>query len=177
MGLPELTDLRSITRDTDKVVTRVCLERSVYNDKRIDWLVFGSMNLRYFDRSHLQPYWQLGARMDKGVTDFEHDTAWALRFAIIGLHYHGCEYHHRWSGYVEMHDPEEFNVPLPGYDPANLPDATDCDEESCLEAEGHHRIVPENHYIPPHDRALWKMVRGRPIAITSGPTPDETATS
>jgi hypothetical protein len=111
------TDLRAITRDTDKCRTTVALYLDGYT--RTPWLRFGQAQLssqseRHTGRSRLE------ARMTAGVTDFEHDSAYALRLPLIGVQFDGLlvRYHTTFLiGWIDPDAEEDFHVPGPGYDP------------------------------------------------------------
>ena len=112
-----------------------------------------------------------------GVTDFEHDSAWALRLPLIGLTWDGLLVHYHTAHLLAWVDPDDldgFNVPGPGYDPAKLPGAHKCKDKQCLKNDPTgHIIVPEGNYVPPTNPVLYRQVRGKMLEITIGPTPKE----
>lgn len=57
-------------------------------------------------------------------------------------------------------------MPNDGYDPRKHKDTEKCKDKRCDE-KGHF-IVPEGFYVPPINLALFEMVRGRRIEITTG---------
>ncbi len=153
----QLTDLRNITRKSDRVWTRV----TVLGGKEIPWLLFGEARIRHFDDDK----WQLAARLPVGVTDFEHDSGYAFGMGLIGLQYKGTQ-----SGlttvtaYVDPSNLEDFRVPLPGYNPMTEPEA-----KTCQTCPNHHIIVGESRWAgPPSNRQLFKVVAGRKLEILMG---------
>lgn len=164
------TDLRAITRDADKCRTTVALYLDGYT--RTPWLRFGQAQLssqseRHTGRSRLE------ARMTAGVTDFEHDSAYALRLPLIGVQFDGLlvRYHTTFLiGWIDPDAEEDFRVPGPSYDPAKLQDAHRCRDVRCLKdnPDGH-IIVPEGYYVPPHNPKLYKLVAGKRVEIAIGP--------
>lgn len=163
----ELLDLRSITRHSDKVETRVQVVESPWEDKRHDWIVCGEPKLRVQRPGGLGtvPTCTLSAYLSEGVTDCEHDSAHAFSLPLIGLHFDSLEMGRVWLGaVVHPFDMEAFNVPDPGYNPMEHPDATMCDSER----HEPHIIVPMGFYVPPVNRKLFRKVAGRQVQICFG---------
>lgn len=162
------TDLRAITRDTDKCRTVVALYLDDYT--RTSWLRFGQAQL---SSERLAGQYRLEARMTEGVTDFEHDSAYALRLPLIGVQLDGSfvRYHTTYLiGWIDPNAEEDFHVPDPGYDPAKLQDAYRCRDARCLrDNPDGHIIVPEGYYVPPSNPHLYKLVAGKRVEIAIGP--------
>lgn len=147
------TDLRSITRRSDRCKTTVNL---VYRGDHTPWLVFGEahMNLEHTP-ARLQSY------LPVGVTDYEHDSGWALSLPLIGVTFKHVWYHMVViQAYVAPHRSNEFNVPNPGYNPVEL-------AEKCPTCTGKdaHLMVPEEYYLPKANLELYKVVSGREVEI------------
>lgn len=166
----ELTDLRSITRDSDTLRTEVTVHFSY--EERVKWLVMGACDLRKSENHHdrVQRWW-LDAKM-LNATDFEHDTASAVRLPLvavsIGLVYHNrVHFHALVEPRTDKRWHHDFNVPRPGYNPMEHEDACVCDEEHC-QGENSHIIVPEGLYVPPFDEELYNLVAGFPVDIYMG---------
>lgn len=156
----ELTDLTGITRDNKRVRTTVYLHENNYGDK-IPWLIFGQAEVRNEERI----CW-LDARMTEGVSDFEHDSAHALRLPLIGLKFEQVWYHTTYiTAWVDPNNPDGFHVPRPGYNPMKHPDAEVCEADYCGEP---HPIVPQGYYVPPFDKELYEAVKGKKIEIIIG---------
>ena len=124
------------------------------------WIELGASEIR--DESNLCC---LAARMDYGITDFEHDSAYALRLPLIGLKF-VMSYNHtiHFEAYIDPHNEDEFRVPPVNYDPTKHERAYTC--EDC---EEHHPVVPEGFYVPPFDKELYDKVKGHKVRITIGP--------
>jgi hypothetical protein len=156
----EFTDLRSITR-SEQCITDVYL---IHDYKQVPWLRFGAAQLRHNERTRSS---SIAARLTAGVTDFEHDSAYAMRLPLIGVEF---EKEFEYSivllhGWVDPSASEDFHVPLPGYDPSSLPGATVCKDARCSEP---HPIVPEMHFAGPPSkdcRELYEKVRGKRVEI------------
>ncbi len=159
----ELTDLRSITRDSDTCLTTVYIKMS-QEERRVEWLVFGQAQIRIHHRP--SSIW-LTAYLKDGATDFEHDSAYALRLPLIGLEFEGVRYHttmlKAWIDPNEEDEDGDFHVPRPGYNPMELDEA-----EVCKECEEQHIIVPEDFYVPPFNKELFDLVRGKEVDIRIG---------
>jgi hypothetical protein len=84
------TDLLSISRGTDKCRSYVSLEWDW--ETRVTWLKFGEATLRKKGEKH-DGRWDLEARMGLGATDFEHDTAYALRLPLVGVEFEWADHH------------------------------------------------------------------------------------
>lgn len=159
----EKTDLHSITRSPDKCRSFVWIVDDDDDDHpRHDWLVFGEADLRARDngKSWLEAYLN-------NATDFEHDSAFALRIPLVGLQFvrmrHSSALFRAW---VDPNGYDEFYVPLPGYNPLEHKDTVKCDGKRC----GYkHFIVPEDLYVPPFNKELYEAVRGKEIQIRVGP--------
>jgi hypothetical protein len=176
--VPPETDLRGITRrpETCRTVIYLC---DYLGHAKWRWIILGEVEFRSHDRNGQRHY--ISAYMSGGATDFEHDSAVAFQLPVLGLKFEGLWHHTaHFSAIVDpLHDEQgdevddmtngEFRVPGPGYDPTKLPGATTCDYGQCQP----HPIVPEGHYLPPHDRKLHEAVAGRYIEIHVGVARDE----
>ena len=155
-------DLRPICRNADKVD---CLVTMREGGREQEWLHLGAVSLT--ERGILN------ARMDKGATDFEHDSAYACCLPLIGVKMEYIDSHvtilTAWIN--PQHEPfsPEFNVPPADYNPMEHPDTVMCDQ-----CEEPHPIVPEGFYTPPFDEELFEAVRGKKVTIYIGPVwPEE----
>jgi len=176
--VPPETDLRTITRRSDKCQTVIYL-CDYLGHAKWKWLIFGEMQLRSHDRNAQRHY--VSAYLGQGATDVEHDSALALQFPVLGLKFEHLWYHTTvFSAIVDpLHDGQdeemdemtrgEFRVPGPGYDPMKLSGASICDYGQCQP----HPIVPEGYYLPPHDPKLHLAVAGRYIEIHVGVAREE----
>jgi hypothetical protein len=170
------TDLRDISRESDvcSTIVRLSLDWDRDSPRRpvIDWLKFGQANLRRHNDSSHDGRYSIEAYLKEGVTDFEHDSAYALRLPLVGVQLASLPvlYHNTiLVGWVDSaHDEgyEEFHVPRPGYNPMEHPKAVTCEDEHCAEK---HIIVPEGFYVPPFDLELFNFVRGKRVEIIIGP--------
>lgn len=162
---PEKTDLRAICRRSDTCLTTVSLRMS-WADRDFEWLVLGEAQLTSRDGGNKG--WQLRAYLTSGVTDFEHDSGYALRLPLIGCELDSVYYHSTHIvGYIdpELRDHPDFHVPRSGYNPMKHEDAIECEE-----CEGDpHIIVPEGRYVPPFDIELFEAVKGKRVEIHIGP--------
>lgn len=173
---PSFTDLRGITRGSKRCLTVV----TIYLDwvKKVEWLRFGQAQIRR--QGERSPgCFCLEARMTAGVTDFEHDSAYALRLPLVGAQFSELFVAYHTIHLVAWVDPNDdhgdyFRVPFPGYDPTKHEKAYRCKDNRCLEdyPKGH-VIVPEGFYVPPFDPDLYAVVRGKKIEITIGPVHEE----
>jgi hypothetical protein len=163
-----LTDIRSYTRRSDKVRTEV---QVWFKNTMTPWIQCGEVELRQFGQ-HTTPYWELGARMGHGATDFEHDSAWAFKLPLIGVEFESLDYGkvtlRAWVAPSEVKSmSRSFHVPRPGWNPLELPETEKCTDRHC--SDKGHPIVPEGLYSgPPFDAQLYEMVRGCAVKIMSG---------
>jgi hypothetical protein len=174
MKIPK-TDLRSICRERDKYLVTVNVKGPPGRPER-PWLLLGEANLEPLERMDSRVWWlkaYLGARSAKeGVpTDFEHDSAYVCRLPLIGVEMRGVRYNRTVvSAWVESNDPDDFHVPLPGYDPRTHERSFLCEEECCTgtpteDGGGAHIIVPEGFYVPPFEPELFEAVKGQQVEI------------
>jgi hypothetical protein len=159
----ESIDLRSITRSSDIARTKIGIYmggRWEGHDAFNPWLEFGVCEI--MDSGSLC---LITAQLDYGITDFEHDSAYALRIPLIGLKFNSVYNHYSClEAYIDPNNEGEFHVPNSGYNPAKLKDAYICSE--CKKS---HIIVPEGYYVPPVNKELYEKVRGRKVDIRIGP--------
>jgi hypothetical protein len=164
---PQKLDFRKITRPGSITTVNVTIDYT-----RCPWLLFGQCYLRQNDGAN-KGNWRLGAYL-ADATDFEHDSAHALSFPLIGVHVTAADYgtthiqgwidpQPRWS--------EDFCIPPKGYDPRKHPDAEMCPQ--CKGKKGsenqRHIMVPEGFYSPPKNPELFKQMRGLKVEIDIGP--------
>jgi hypothetical protein len=159
-------DLRPITRESDRYQTVVRIYRDGFRHKR--WIVLGQAALERRGDGFDKPLrWDFEAYLTEGVTDFEHDSARAIRIPLIAV-----EFKHVWYGHAEFNaviDPMNgrgFHVPPPGYNPMELPETRQCTHPECKDEP--HLVVPEGHYVPPTNEELFKKVAGRYVQIIFG---------
>lgn len=159
----EYTNLNDITRNSDVAITLVTIQPDYRKFREaFRWLEFGEAELRNDERI----CW-LDARLTAGVTDFEHDSAHALRLPLIGLTFQHLWYQNAYfKAWVNPNDPDGFRVPRAGYNPMKLPDAYTCESDYCKEEP--HIVVPEGYYCPPYDEELYEAVRGAELEIIIG---------
>lgn len=175
-----LTDLRGICRERDRCVARVDFMDD-YGHKRVPWIITGQAQFRAESESGRRPgEYRFEAYLDN-ATDFEHDSAYAIRLPLVGVQFVSGYYHT--MTFVALVDPSpvgqefgnDFGVPRAGYDPRKHPDAQTCRDKRCHEEdEGgkvrkSHIIVPQGFYVPPYDRELHEFARARRVEVTFGP--------
>lgn len=165
---PETTDLKDISRAPDRCQTIVTLVLDW--DTKLRWLVLGESRIRT-QRDRPDGRWRLEAYLKAGVTDFEHDSAYALRLPLIGVHFEGVEYHQtRLTAWVDPNEADDFHVPKPGYNPMKHPKIHVCKGEHCTRDDpSGHIIVPEGLYVPPFEADLYRAVRGKQVEILISP--------
>lgn len=155
----EETDLTGITRDPQEAITEVYIHEDRYARPQL-WLKFGQAQLR-----NEESFCWLSAYMMSGVTDWEHDSAYALRLPLIGVQFESVYYHKtKITAWVDPSNPDEFHVPTPGYDPTMLDEAS-----LCSECDEPHMMVPPGYYVPPFDKKLYEKVKGKRLTIYIGP--------
>lgn len=160
--VPPLIDLTKICRDAAKLSTTIL----IYTDyERSEWLRLGQCRLRARE-SNQKGIWELAAYLEN-ATDFEHDSAFALKMELVGVMFEGIEYGQTsFQAWIKSDDPEDFRVPNAGYDPRKHKDTARCKEKQC-EDKGHY-IVPEGFYVPPPNIELYEAVKGRRIEVQTG---------
>lgn len=159
------TDLRAVSRESDRCQTTVYVHEDNHpHASRQKWIVAGQGKLRLdMNPPELQVY------LPAGVTDFEHDSGYALRMPLIGIEFEGIQYHTTIvSAYVAPRSLDDFAVPWPGYNPMEHPDTIMCGEgdtgyDECK--QNPHPMVPEGFYTPYNDADLYHEVEGRMVTI------------
>jgi hypothetical protein len=164
------TDLRGICRRADTCLTVVTIHMDWQTS--VEWLRFGEAQLRHREHDGTD---ELKAFLTEGVTDFEHDSAYALSLPLIALRFESLDYHStRLSAWVHPDDSDAFRVPRPGYDPMKHPKARICSSRASGSRSPRssdalcgkpHVIVPEGHYLPPRDAQLYSLVKGKRVEI------------
>lgn len=156
----ELTDLTEITRDNKRARTVIYIHNDNYGD-RSPWLVLGQAEVKIDGRI----CW-LSAYLTEGVSDFEHDSAYAVRLPLIGVKLEHIWYHTTYlTAWVDPNNENDFHVPRSGYNPMKHPDAETCEMDYCGKP---HPIVPQGYYVPPFDEELYNAVRGKKLEIVIG---------
>lgn len=167
------TDLRSITRHSDRCLTVVNVQLVNWDSRtRVEWLVCGQASIQKPSNPDLGQY-TLKAYLPAGVTDFEHDSAYAFQLPLIGIELVSVDYSQTTlRAWVDPEGSEDFRVPRPGYNPMELPGAKTCK----LKVHGHqcyknpHKMVPEGYFAgPPPDEELFEAVRGKRVEILFSP--------
>lgn len=156
-----LLDLRPITRDSDHAETQISV---ILQNQPVLWIQAG--RLSHFNLSPSNQ--NLGAYFRDGVTDFEHDSAYAFHINVVGtfLHqiYHGVVELRAWLA-SRADDTERFKIPVA---PIDLDSLEWC--SSCTGSE-RHRV---GAYTPKPHRELWERLRGAELVIQIAPvTPEE----
>lgn len=164
----EEIDLRHLCRDSDKAYCLVMLEDDDGNWKT--WLRLGVVTLTERPGNA----WSLDARMGRGATDFEHDSAYVCCLPLIGVAF-SAVYNHMvcldaWIN-PEHEDSRSrilnpaFAVPLADYNPLEHPATKMCNSKRC---ETSHPIVSGDMYMPPFVGKLFLAVRGKRVRIRIG---------
>lgn len=176
----EKLDLTGYTRNVEKVRTMIFIDnREEYGDNPQPlWIECGDIQMSKRDR---EPIWTIGARMSYGITDFEHDAAYAFVFEAIGVEFESAYFgDFRFSGWIAFHDYSQFRIPEAAYDPNKDPEGSRCTEKSCKaeakkKGEKPHLILGER-FSPKANLELFKKLRGRRFIIQFGsyePVPAE----
>ena len=162
----DLTDLRSVTRSANLTNTHINLFNK-RTRREEPWIICGTVAIREYEP--IESCWMLAARLDYGVTDFNHDSAHAIQLPLIGLTFNDMIFDGviMFSAWVDPNAEDDFRVPDPGYDPVAMEDTYTC--EDC---EKPHPIIREGLYAGPRNKALYKKVRGRKISIQIAPVWD-----
>lgn len=154
MKIPQL-DLRPLTRSSDRVSCIVLIKNDA--GRTIPWIRMGEVSLRHheYDNFHM-----LASRYTDGVTDFEHDSAWAIQLPIIGLTAPvSFDYSvMRFSGIIPpaRSFARYFHVPKEAVSPSKIEGAQLCDRCGMK-----HWIVPR--FVPEPNIQLNKMMEGEKI--------------
>lgn len=165
------TDLRSITRGAETARTTIEIIDRYDNAARHLWITCGQVSLRQDDRRPGDV--TITCYLTEGVTDFEHDSAYAFHLDLIGWVFRGVDY-----GAVSFYGwlpsdigwPGEFRVPGPGYNPMEDSDVYLCNEDYC--AKDPHPMVSEGKFIAPPNPELHKLVKGKRVRVTMRPVYD-----
>ncbi len=170
MKLPKnvpLLDLQVITRNPEEHPARVYLE---VHYERVTWIQCGEVSLRRWGKDNLE--WYLEARVRDGVTDLEHDSAYAFRLPLVGVQLGELGVHHHIThliGWISGTREEDFHIPPPEYDPTKIKGAQRCKNGQCLkEGPKSHIIVPDGYWMPPVNKELFNILRGHKVEITIG---------
>lgn len=177
MAKPEWTqptptlDLRKYCRSSDVVETNVFLKWDWDRGHEFLWLKLGEVRLNS-RAGHNRHLWRFDSYLGEH-TDFEHDSAHILRMELIGVEFESLYYGQTiLTGFINPNldvnnDFDTFNVPSESYDPfAGAKDCEDCkgqDNESQP-----HKVVVEEHYIPPNNPDLYEKIKGKRIEIRTG---------
>lgn len=170
----EEADFREITRYSELCLTVVHIQLGEDVDPRTKWLVCGQSRL-IPQRDRPDGTWRLEAYLPVGVTDFEHDSAYAFKLPLIGVQFDSVNYHHtQVTAWVDSNADgyfKDFAVPRSGYNPMKLPGAELCDLKdhgyTCYKKP--HMIVPEKHFVPPFDPELYEVVKGKKVMVVFSP--------
>lgn len=166
----KLTDLTEISRGSKYCSTTVSVELEPY-EPLAEWLRFGQANLKYVN-DRKDGRWCLESYLANGATDFEHDSAYALRLPLIGVQFDSIPVWNHMTRLVAWVDPSDylidrhsdFRVPSNDYNPLKLSETTICEMKGCDK----HPIVPEGFYLPPFNEDLFLAVRGKKVEIHIG---------
>lgn len=168
--VPKL-NLLSYTRNTDKVRTRIHIDNRMEfdDDPQPLWIECGDIQINKRER---EPVWTIAARMSYGVTDFEHDSAYAFMFEAIGFEFESSYFGNlRFTGWIHHAEAEQFKIPNPGYDPTKDPKTGRCGAKVCkAEAKSRkqepHLIV--ERFVPPPNKKMFELLKGKRFFLTFG---------
>lgn len=162
-------DLMSLSRTSEKLFTYVQLEdcdleryfeREEDGAKRRDaWLRFGECRIANEGRTCF-----IGSRLRDGITDFEHDSAYAVHIGLIGLQYKFTDNHVSHFEAFLTTEPEDIRIYPADFDPAKVKGSSKCDYKGCNK----HLMLPDGYFTPPMYE-FARVVAGKRISITMGP--------
>lgn len=125
------------------------------------WIQASGISLVDRGNTHARGSWLLEARWSN-ATDFDHDTAIALRMVLHGVTLHMINDGRVWiDGFIDGDDPVMFRVPAPEWN--QLEGATGCEHRDC--GRPGHLVVDERRYVPPPNFELFDMLRGLRVEI------------
>jgi hypothetical protein len=173
------TDLRDITRHAELSNALIQVGYESYSVHHT-WLRCGLLNVNTNERMPGQV--ELRSYLGRGATDFEHDSAYAFCFKVIGWQFVSIDRYSivEFTGWiVPRGEAEDFRVPNPGYNPfegqyqgadGRGEDIYMCSGEQgeCKWADGKEHAVVD--YLPPANPELYEKLKGLPIRVTISPT-------
>lgn len=165
-------DLRHLSRYPDRGFTHVRFEDYELREAFVkeddeghkylgNWLELGVADLRASGDGSF-----LGARLGKGITDREHDSAYLVHIDLIGITFKGC-----WNNvsHFEAHlttEPKEIKIWTPDFKPTEAEGAEECDgKDYCKRGEPH--LIIERFTPPMYEFA--HIVAGKRVSISMGP--------
>lgn len=165
----EALDMLKFTRNADKVRTYISIYDPYAERRETPWIICGDIQISSRDNVNV---WDIGARMGHGVTDFEHDSAYAFRFEAVGLQFDG-QYFGRmqFTAWINPNDPETFYIPKTAANPLEAKDTAHCTEKECKAEAKKRKEVPHvivDRFVPPSNHALYEKLRGKQIRIAFG---------
>lgn len=162
-------DLTSLSRRGDKLLTYIQLEdpdleryfdREENGVKRRDsWLKFGACRITNEGRNCF-----IGSRMRDGITDFEHDSAYAVHISLIGLQYKFTDNHTSHFEAFLTTTPEDIRIYPADFEPEKVKGSWKCKQSHCDK----HLMLPDGFFTPPMYE-FARVVAGKRISITMGP--------
>lgn len=153
----EHVDLRSCTRDSNRVVTTISITGP--NGYPCPWVTCGRLDM------HTREDGQSILSSKTDAVDQSHDTARAFRLPLVGFTMRNfiSDGHMFFTGYVLADDDQDFRMPVAGWDPYK--GAEKCPDEDC-DFDHEHRIVPEGQWAgPKHNKALYKATKGMKVEV------------
>lgn len=156
----DLLDLTSITRDSKTCYTHIILENPLTHDPE-PWIYCGRVNIQKKNDSGV---YIVKSYLDYGITDFEHDSALAFSFEVIGLQFNFVDNHQSvFTGFIKppLSTYDSFNIPAKDFNP--LLDATKCDSEYCKKE---HLIIED--FLPDNNLKLGSKLGGLKVDIRFG---------
>lgn len=161
-------DLSPLTRYSKALFTVVQLEDPSFQDvlttmkgetKQFNsWLTFGAGSIHNEGRTCF-----IGSRMRDGITDFEHDSCYAVHLELIGLTYKWTDNH---TSYFEAHitpNPDGIRIHEPDFVPEDVKGAWRCKDKDCDK----HLMLPDGNYTPPMYK-FARVVAGQRVSIRMG---------
>lgn len=152
----DFLDLRDITRDSDRVFTRIEIACGPGNYNNHDWIWAGESSIDCIRDG----VWSLKAYMPRGIVDEENDSAYAFQIYLVGL-----SFSHMWYGvstfnaWISSESVDDLRVPPRGFDlEANI--RTDRNGNRYTD------------FLPPVNTQLFEHLRGKRVVITTGPVHD-----
>jgi len=140
---------------------QVIIEVADQNSKMVRWITCGQIEI---NSPNSMGFRTVGARLCDGITDFEHDSAWAFSFNVIALQFEFLRSGRmHFSGFIAPYSQGDSEIRMPQTAKELVADLSEC--QVCRERNEDTHMMTGTYIPAPRPPGDFRDLYGRRVEI------------